>query len=193
MRNFVFLFAALFTVSAYAVQPDWTEKMRAYRTEIQTWDNGKLFLSQFGNYGRAAVGCTGSLGVTAIAFVSDTIPLTAPVAEWVGNKSNAKYQSYQWFWSWETLANVGRGTAGGALLGGYESMEWVMMWLRGDTEGSFAQLKQAYASSFATLDALFAKESACVSNIVRVAIVRAEWLRRSGKAPVTNFTPMHLQ
>lgn len=192
MKKVFIILASLFAVSAEAAPSDWMAQLEQYRTEVQTYSDTQLFLGQFGNYGKAVAGCVGSASLTGIAFISDTIPLTNPMAEWIGNTANARYSSYQDLISWETMANLGRAAAGGGVVGGYESLELIVLWLSGDTSTSFAQLSKVYASSFAALESLFSKESACIMNISRVGIVRAEWRRRAGTSPVMPFTPMTL-
>ncbi len=191
MRNLFVIIAALFAVNAQAETVDWMTQLENYRVEVKAYSAQDLFWGQFGNYTKAGLGCTGAGASTVIAFVTDTIPLTNPVAEWVGNKANARYETYQAFWRWETLANVGRGATGGALMAGYEGFEWIVLWLKGDTTQAFSELAKVYASTFATAEAMFAKEGACLMNVARVAVVRAEYRRREGLAPTLPFTPMH--
>ena len=193
MRKLFVVLAMLFTVTAQAEVTNWMVQLEDYRKDVQTYSAQGLFWSQFGNYSKTALGCSGSTATVVIAFVSDTIPMTSPIAEWVGNKANSKYESYQAFWSWETLANTGRGATGGAVIAGYESFEWIFLWLKGDTSQAYTELAKNYASSFATAEALFAHEGACYMNIARSAVVRAEYRRRAGLPSTLPFTPMSLR
>jgi hypothetical protein len=159
-----FRIAGLFVIvalssTAHAGTRNWQAELDQYRNEIRSYSDGGLFLSQASNYGLTVAGCAGSSAVTAIAFVSDSIPLTNPVAEWIGNSANAQYKSYNAFFEWETMANLGRGSVGGAAIAGYESIELILLWLGGDTSTAFSQTAKVYASSYAALDQLFSTES----------------------------------
>lgn len=193
MKRLLLVLSSIFAVSAHAATEDWTTQLENYRQQVQTYTKGQLYGDQVLNMAGAVTGCMGSVAFTAVAFVSDTLPVSAPVSEYIATRTNENYQSYQTFLSWETLANTGRGTVGGAAMGTYEAMEFVLYWLSGDSEKSFAQLKQIYASTFATAEALFSKESACLMNTARVGIIKAEWRRRAGLAPVEMpYTPMYM-
>lgn len=192
MKRVFILLASIFAISAHAATDDWATQLENYRQQVQSYSNSQLYGDQLLNMTGAVVGCAGSVAVTAASFVADTLPVTGPAAEYIASKTNENYQSYETLISWETLVNAGRTVGGGATLATYESFEFIFYWLSGDTEKSFAQLKEMYASSYATLDALFSKESACVMNIARVAVVKSEWRRRSGLSPVAPFTPMNL-
>ena len=148
-------------------------------------------ISQGGNIGKSFAGCTGSVVAIAAALCADTLPLTNPIAETIGNLADQDYKTYQSLMDWETLANLGRGTVGGAAVAPVEALEFVLLWLAGNEDQSFEALKKVYGSTFATIDAMMSNDSACYVNLARVQIVRAEWQRRSGK--VINYTPMHLQ
>lgn len=191
MRKLFVIIASIFAVNAQAEAVDWVIQLENYRSEVTTYTAQQLFWSNFGNYSKVVVGCAGAGALTGIAFVTDTVPVTNPVAEWFANKSNSRYETYRAFWSWETMANVGRGTMGGAVVGAYESWEWFSLWLKGDTSTAYSELSKVYESSFATFNAMFAREGACYMNIMRVGVVRAEYRRREGLAPTLPYTPMH--
>lgn len=188
---FFVILAAGLSLSAHAAKGDWTAKLEKYRQDVQTFSAIELYVSQAGNVSKTFLGCTGSVVASAAAFCADTIPLLNPVAETIGNLADQDYQTYGSLLDWENLANAGRGSVGGAAVASVEALEFVLLWLAGNEEQSFEALKKVYASTFATVDAMFSNDSACYVNLGRIQIVRAEWQRRSGK--MINYTPMNLR
>ena len=84
------------------------------------------------------------------AFAADTAPVTNGIAEIIAGTANPDYQSYETLLSWETLASTGRGLAGGGVIAVVESLEFVVLWLGGHEEKSYAALAKTYASTIAT-------------------------------------------
>lgn len=191
MRKFFVILAAGLSLSAHAAKGDWEAKLENYRQQVQTFSALGLYVSQAGNISKSFAGCTGSVVASAAAFCADTLPLLNPIAETIGNLADQDYQTYGSLIDWETLANAGRGAAGGGVVASVEALEFVMLWLAGNEDQSFEALKKVYASTFATVDAMFSNDSACYVNLARIQIVRAEWNRRAGK--MINYTPMNLR
>ena len=60
MKKLFIIMASFFAVSAHAATGDWMKDLENYRSEVQLYSVGDLFWGQFGNYGKAAIGCAGS-------------------------------------------------------------------------------------------------------------------------------------
>src|SRR5690606_2818219 len=121
-----------------------------------------------------------SVAITAATFIADTMPIANGVSEVVGNTVDEKYQTqtYESMFSWEALAQYGRGALGGGVIAVVETLEFVTLWLAGNEEASYAAVKKMYASSISTADALFAREGKCLMQISKVALTRKELQKR---------------
>ncbi len=186
MRKLILVAAILCGVSANAAKVDSATELENYRLELKTVSSARLYSYAADAIVRSTGNCSLSTVLTIGAFVTDTVPLTNPVAEWLGNSSNQRYSTYNTLWSWETLANTGRGAVGGAGIAAYEAAEALVKYAAGE-EITWEQLSQVYASSFAVSDAVFGQESRCMVNLAKLTMVRVEWRIRAGAAP---YTPM---
>lgn len=183
MKKIVLLISLLMTTLAYAQEeqvPGWKRELEQYRADIQKVHIVDLYLSQ-GFYVGAAIGtCSLSAAITGATFVTDTLPVTNILSEGIASVINRDYQTYQKnLLEWNNLASLGRGTLGGGVVGVLEALEFVGLWLEGNDDQGFEALKKVYASSFATIDALFSDKSQCVMSISKVMITRAEINRRA--------------
>lgn len=186
MRNLILVLAVLFGSAAGARQVETTAELENYRQYLKTVTGPGLYFCYADNIARVGGTCSLSLALTGAAFFSDTVPLINPVAEWIGNKANKNYSTYDTILSWETLANTGRGALGGGVIAGYEVFDFLVKYAAGE-KMEWEQLKKVYASSFAVKDAVFSDDSRCLVSLEKLAMVRVEWRIRSGVKP---FTPM---
>ena len=188
MRKLILALAMLTGLQVHAAKIDAATELANYRAEIAGSNYIQLIGYQGVNISKMSATCALSMSLTGAAFISDTIPLTNPVAEWLGNKTNRSYKTYDILLSWETLADAGRGAAGGGLVAGYEFFDYLVKFAAGE-QMDWANLKKVYASSFAVAESVFSEDSRCIVNLAKIAAVRMEWRRALGYAP---YTPMNL-
>jgi hypothetical protein len=182
MKKFLLIASLIFASGANAAQTDWKSELEQYKQHIETLNNGELWVRTAFYSGLSITTCTLAAGVTAATFVSDTIPLTNALSEIIANNANPDYQTYEKIMSVETLANAGRGAAGGAVIGVFETLEFINLWLGGNEELAFNQLKKNYASTIATANALFADQGKCLMSYSKVLLTRVE-MRKIGMIP----------
>ncbi len=190
MKKFLIIASMVFASGAQAAQVDWKTQLEDYKTHIQTLNNGQLVLRTAFYSGMSIATCTLAAGMTAAAFVSDTAPITNVLAEVIANNANPDYQTFEKIWSVETLANTARGTVGGGVVGVAEALEFVNLWLGGNTDLAFGQLKKAYASTYATAEALFADQGQCLMSYSKVLLTRIEMQKRGMMPAPLNHSEM---
>lgn len=179
MKRLVLIAALFFASAAQAEQlPDWQQKLINYQSNVTRMTMSGLHVRQAFYITKAIATCAASTAVTAAAFTSDTIPLGNILGETIANISDPDYQTYEALLDWETLANLGRGAAGGAVVGVAEALEYVTLWLGGNEEEAWAALAKNYESSLATANALFAEQGQCMMNLSKVMLTRKELAKR---------------
>ncbi len=192
MKRIVLLLSLTLSAAAHADQaPAWQQKLEAYKVSLDQSTNAGLQVRQGYYIGAAVTTCALSTVVTGATFVADTVPLTSILGEGLANVANPDYMTYKQIMEWETLAGMGRGTVGGAGVAVIESLEFVVLWLAGNETQAFEGLKKNYASSFATMESLFAQQGQCMMNISKVLITRAEIARR-GQLPSPMRVPVEV-
>lgn len=164
--------------TVHAETGDWAEKIDNYQRQVKAAPNHLLWVHNLFYTSGALATCSMSAAVISATFVSDTVPAGNIVAETIANVANADYKTYDTLMSWETLAQMMRGTAGGGAVALVESLEFVVQWLGGQEARSFKSLRENYASTFKTMDTVMAKEGQCVTNVVRVLMARKEMQAR---------------
>lgn len=166
------------STTVHAEAGDWADKIDDYKRQVKIAPNHLLWVHNLFYTSGAVATCSMSAAVVGATFVGDTVPVGNIVAETIANVANADYKTYDALMSWETLAQLMRGTAGGGAVALVESLEFVVQWLGGQEERSFKSLRENYASTFNTMDTVMSKEGQCVTNIMRVLMVRKEMQAR---------------
>jgi len=180
MKRLVLIATLLMATAAQAEQrPAWQQNLEQYKVSLEQVSPAGLQMRQGFYIGAAMTTCALSVVVTGATFVSDTVPVTNILGEGLANIANPDYETYEKILSWETLANTGRGMAGGGVVAVAESLEFVVLWLGGNEAQSYEGLKKTYASTVATAEAMFAEQSKCMMSISKVLLTRAEIQKRS--------------
>lgn len=189
MKKLFVVLAMMFSVSAIAAPVDWKADLDAYRASVKNSSYTMLVVYRAANAAAAVSSCSTSLFFVGVSALADTFPGVGNIAsESIANMANVDYQTYQNLLEWDRAADVGRGLLGGGVVGGLESMEFVFRLLAGHPNESFSGLAKVYASTFATMDALFAEESLCVMSQQKVAVLAVEMASR-WHAPLKPVNP----
>lgn len=193
MKRLLLIASVLFASGAQAAQVDWKTQLEDYKQHISTLNNNQLVLRTAYYSVMAAGTCAASAAMTASAFIADSAPITGVVAEIIANNADPSYQTWDKILTVETLANTTRGALGGGVVGVAEALEFVNLWLGGNTDQAFGQLKKAYSSSFATMDALFADKGQCLMNFSKVLLTRREMQKRGEGSVPAPLAPFELR
>jgi hypothetical protein len=183
MKKLILALVMSASTGAFAQQVDWKSQLESYKGKLASVSDAGLMGRWAYQAGKVMTTCSASAAVTAATFIADTAPLTAPLAELITKSSNPDYQVYETLLSWESLSATGRGVAGGGVVAIAESLQFVTLWLAGNEAQSYQAIAKIYQSTFATAEAVFAKQGQCMMSIARVSLIRLEMNRRSG-APV---------
>lgn len=174
-------FAAL-SVSSQAFARDWQAELEQYRVEIQSEPTWALIGYNVYHLSKAIVTCSASGVAVGASFAADTVPLTNPLAELIANSSNTKYQTFPEDRAWtDAIAQTLRGALGGAVIAPVETAEFLLLWLAGEPEASYAALTKNYESTIATLNAVFAKQGECYMSLAKSELIRLETHSRWNK------------
>jgi len=192
MKKFLLLASLVFATGAQAATVDWKIQLEDYKQYLQTLDNKQLVVRTAFYSVKAIATCGASAAMTAAAFVADTAPITGVVSEIIANNANPEYQTWEKILSVDSLASAARTTAGGGVVGVAEALEFVNLWLGGNEDLAFGQLKKTYASTFATAEALFADQSQCLMSYSKVLLTRVEMQKR-GMMPKPYQAPTQQQ
>ena len=180
MKKLVLLLSVALTcgVAQAAEAPKWTVELENYKNGLASATDFGLKVRQEWFIGKTLATCALSAVVTGATFITDTVPVTNFLGEGVANVANPNYQTFPNWIEWQSLASLGRGTVGGGSIAVVESLEFVVLWLGGNESQAYTQLKKTYASTVATVEALFAKESQCMMSMAKIYITVAEMQRR---------------
>lgn len=190
MNKFLLAIAMAFSFSATAATPvDWKGDFDRYRDSLKSATYLGLHAYRAGQASVAVGSCSLSTFIVGVTAAADTFPGVGNIAaEAIANMSNVDYKTYENLLEWERAADIGRGLLGGAIVGPAESLEFLLRLLAGRPNESFQALSKVYASTFATMDALFAEESLCVMSISKVGIITAE-MKSRWHAPLKPIAP----
>lgn len=192
MKKLVLILSLIASGAAQADQiPAWQQKLETYRAGLEQATPAGLQVRRGFYIGAALTTCALSTVVTGATFVADTVPVTNLLAEPVANIVTPDYQTYQNILEWENLANIGRGTIGGAPVAVIESLEFVVLWLGGNQALAFEGLKKTYASTITTANTLFADQGQCMMNISKVLLTHAE-IKRRAQLPAPMRVPVEM-
>jgi len=195
----------LLLVSIFAFSPnnahakDWQGELAAYSKSLESRYTGSLWMSHAWYSGASTATCLASVAMTGAVFVADTLPVVNGLSEYIGGTVDPQYQThtYESILSWEAAAQAGRGLVGGGVTGVAEALQYVLLLkLAGREEEAFGGLAKMYASSFATANALFAKQGQCMMNLAKNTLIRRELHIRMGRlsreaAVINNNVVLH--
>ena len=179
MKKFALIVALALGSAAHADHSNWAEKLAKYKDQVQRVSNTMLLVHNGFYTGAALTACSMSAAVVGAAFISDTAPVTNVISETIANSAAPDYKTYEALYSWDTLAQMGRGLIGGAPIAMVESLQFVVLWLGGKEDQSFDQVKKVYASTLATANSVFSRESQCMMNLSKVLLARREMVHRN--------------
>lgn len=193
MKKFLLLASLVFAAGAQAATDDWKTQLEDYKQYVQTLNNGELVVRTAFYSVKSIATCGASAAMTAAAFIADTAPITGAVSELIANNASPDYKSWEEILSVDNLGSIARTTAGGGVVGVAEALEFVNLWLGGNEELAFNQLKKTYASTIATAEALFAEQSQCLMSYSKVLLLRVEMQKRGMMPQNTVPTPPEQQ
>lgn len=186
MKKVLLMALALgFSVAAHA---DWQKDLQDYRTDIATRSSADLVAYYLGNLTKSVGVCTFSAaGQTTAAAIFDTLPSTNFIAELLANETNPDYQTLNSeglianITDWHNYYNAVRSSLGGANIAILEFAHYFERWLSGTQETvTFENLKENYASTYATAEALFAPQGQCNMTYAKELILVTEMKHRLG-------------
>jgi hypothetical protein len=181
--------SAAMAESAEGKKP-WQVELEQYQSGLASRTQISLVLGLARHAPVMVASCGASLAVSAATLVTDTLPITNVVSESIANMSNGQYQTQDFdsVLSLEALGELARGTTGGAIAGAAELVEFMFIYLAGEEkERGFEMVKKLYASTFATIDALFAEKSKCMMSMSKVFMLTGELKARNAGANSTSY------
>ncbi|HEY8279013.1 MAG TPA: hypothetical protein VIH99_05285 [Bdellovibrionota bacterium] len=163
---------------------DWQAELQAYKANVEQKSTPNLYLRLAGNTVMIEGTCASAIALSGAAFIAETLPVMNGLPEIAANAVDPEYETftYQKLLSWEAFMELARGTAGGGLVGAKDALKFVFLWLTGQGDQGFEGMKKMYASSFATTEALFAKQGKCLMSLSKQIILRTEIQKRQGAA-----------
>jgi hypothetical protein len=178
MKGTFFAIAILIGGLAQAEDSHWAEQLETYKQNMQNAPDTLLWANNAFYTAGSVATCSMSAAIAAATFVSDTVPVGNIISETVANVASLDYHTYESLKSWETLGQIGRGAVGGGAIAMVDALKFVVLWLGGQEARGFESAKKVYASTFETMNVLFAREGQCLMNVSRVFITREEIKRR---------------
>ncbi|MCC7403331.1 MAG: hypothetical protein IT288_02950 [Bdellovibrionales bacterium] len=173
------------SAQAQDLQP-WEAELQAYEAKVPQMSSARLALAMTGQTTKLIAACSADAVVVMASFVMDTLPVANLVSEGITNLVDKNYETLD-FESWLSFAaagQLGRGVAGGGVAAILESAEFLFLWLAGEEERSYEAVKKMYASSFATVNALFAQKGACMMSFAKLVILGNELEERRQNQPL---------
>lgn len=178
----IFVGFSAFALGAQAQELEpWQKELQSYSDKIAKQSNARVQFSR-AFHAAAVVGTCGASGaIVAAQFVADTLPVVNGLAEALPNMGENTYVSVTTnkLLSGDTADLIARGALGGGLLATYESLEFLVYWLQGDTEKIYQATKKMYESTIVMSDKLFAQKGQCRMNISKFVLATAELTKRA--------------
>lgn len=178
MKRLILVIALVAGGIAHAEGSNWAQRLEKHKQNMQSTSNTMLWVNNAFFTAGAMSTCSMSTVVAAAAFIGDTVPVGNIVSETIANVSSDDYKTFDAVNRWEALGQIGRGAVGGAVVTAVDALKFVVLWLGGQESRSFESAKQVYASTFETLNTVFAREGQCLMNVSRVLITRQEMVNR---------------
>lgn len=151
----------------------WVNELKLYNYELQSASRERLTWNLAVESVKMAATCGSDVMLIGASFLADTFPVVGAVSEAIANILDGKYETadYDSLVSWAAAKQGVRGTAGGGMTAVVESLEYVMLYLTGDTSQAYEATSKVYESSLATLNKLLSNNAPCMMSLNKMSLV----------------------
>lgn len=179
MKKLFAIFALVLGASAAHAAPyDWRAELEEYKLTLEVEPYPGLWTRHLYHVSMAGLTCSASAAMTGASFIAETFPVGNVLSEVLANFTDPSYQTYEALVSWDTLLHSGRGALGGGVVGMAETLEFLTLWLGGNTDEAFSNTKENYKSTLAIAETVFASQGQCMMQMAKEMLVMAEMSRR---------------
>lgn len=177
--------------NSFAKEITWQEEQPIWEQKAQQMSTPLLVLEWTQQVTSAVVICGASEATVVAAFAADTIPGVNSVSEMVANIVDDKYNSYN---SGHALSDTAHGVFAGAGAIVQDSVEFVFLFLSGETDQAWYNIKNSYASSQA-IEAKMNQDSAMCPRTSHIELILRKELfgRYWGTEAATSQKEIQLQ
>ena len=183
MKKGLLVLSTLLTCTfAHAGQVDWQSVVEQHKQKMTTVSTAGLWGREVYYTAASAAVCSVDVVATAGAFAVDTTPLLNGASQIVGTYPNLDEILANLF-TWNAITNATRGTVGGAVVGVSDTLQFIYLWLGGDTAGSIEELAKTYVSTITVANKLFAEQGQCMMNLAKLIVVNTELINRGAINP----------